>query len=99
MAQPLEKSEIDEALKSLEGWRYEDDHLKRDFSFDDFRESMTFITRLSYEAEDMVHHPEIFNVYSTVNIALATHEADDSVTEKDVELAGRIQTIFNKYFS
>lgn len=99
MAQPLERSEIDEALASLEGWKYEDDRLKKEFSFDDFRESMAFITLLSYEAEDMVHHPEIFNVYSTVDIALSTHEADDSVTEKDVELAKRIQTVFNKYFS
>jgi 4a-hydroxytetrahydrobiopterin dehydratase len=99
MAQPLEKSDIDEALKSLEGWTYTDEKLKKEFSFDDFRESMTFITRISYEAEEMVHHPEIFNVYSTVNIALSTHEADDSVTEKDVELANRIQSVFKKYFS
>jgi 4a-hydroxytetrahydrobiopterin dehydratase len=99
MAQPLDKSKIDDALTTLDGWAYEDDQLKKEFSFDDFREAMTFITRLSYEAEDMVHHPEIFNVYSTVNISLATHEADDSVTEKDIELANRIQTVFKKHFS
>lgn len=99
MAQPLKKSEINEALTSLEGWSYEDGKLKREFNFDDFREAMTFVTRISYEAEDMVHHPEIFNVYNTVNIALVTHEADDSVTKKDVELAERIQTIYNKHFS
>jgi 4a-hydroxytetrahydrobiopterin dehydratase len=99
MAQPLEQSEIDDALKSLQGWRFEDDKLKKEFSFGDFKEAMTFITRLSYEAEDMGHHPELFNVYSTVNIALSTHEADDSVTEKDTQLAQRIQDVVNKHFS
>ncbi|HYW35375.1 MAG TPA: 4a-hydroxytetrahydrobiopterin dehydratase [Balneolaceae bacterium] len=100
MAQPLEKQEIEEALESsLEGWNFEGNKLKKEFSFQNFREAMTFITRISYEAEDMVHHPEIFNVYNTVNIALTTHEADDSVTEKDVKLAKNIQTLFNKYYS
>ena len=34
----------------------------------------------------MDHHPEWFNVYNTVDVTLATHDAD-GVTEKDVELA------------
>src|SRR5699024_9037972 len=99
MVQPLKKSELDEALTVLNDWSYESDKLKKEFNFSDFREAMTFITRISYEAEDKIHHPEIFNVYSTVSIALTTHEADDSVTEKDVELAKSIQTIYNKHFS
>jgi 4a-hydroxytetrahydrobiopterin dehydratase len=99
MAQPLEKSDIKEALESLEGWRHEGDKLKKEFSLEDFREAMTFITRISYEAEDLVHHPELFNVYSSVDIALSTHDAGDRVTEKDVELAKRIQTLFTKHYS
>jgi 4a-hydroxytetrahydrobiopterin dehydratase len=99
MAQPLEKSDIDKALETLEGWRHEDDKLKKEFSLDNFREAMAFITRISYEAEDLVHHPELFNVYSSVDIALSTHDADDRVTEKDIELAKRIQALFTKHYS
>lgn len=93
MAQPLSNEEIEKALGSLEGWTHEDDKLKKDFTFDDFREAMAFITRLAFEAEDQVHHPELFNVYNRVSIALSTHDAGGKVTEKDVKLAKTIETL------
>lgn len=97
MAEPLDKNTIEEELKSLSGWSFEGDKLKKEFNFDNFKEAMAFITLLSYEAEDQVHHPEIFNVYSTVNIALSTHDAGDKVTEKDVKLAKSIEAVFKKF--
>ena len=72
---------------------------EKEFEFEDFREAMTFITRISFEAEDQVHHPEIFNVYNTVNIALTSHDAGDKVTEKDVKLAKTIETISKNFAS
>jgi len=97
MPEPLEKNKIEEELKSLSGWKFEEDKLKKEFSFENFKESMAFITLISYEAEDQVHHPEIFNVYSTVNIALSTHDAGDKVTEKDVSLAKSIENVAQKF--
>lgn len=95
MATPLSKEDIEEALSALEGWSHEDDKLKKEFSFDNFRDAMAFITRIAFEAEEQVHHPEIFNVYNTVKIALSTHDADGKVTEKDVTLAKSIESLFN----
>ena len=99
MADTLKQDDINKALQSLDGWTHEDDKLKKEFEFEDFREAMTFITRISFEAEDQVHHPEIFNVYNTVNIALTSHDAGDKVTEKDVKLAKEIETISNNFAS
>ena len=98
MADPLQQDEIDQELKSLDGWNHEDNKLKKEYEFADFRQAMTFITRIAFEAEDQVHHPEIFNVYNTVNIALTSHDAGDKVTEKDVKLAKSIETIYAKEF-
>lgn len=95
MATPLSIEDIEEALSALEGWSHEDDKLKKEFSFDNFRDAMAFITRIAFEAEEQVHHPEIFNVYNTVKIALSTHDADGKVTEKDVTLAKSIESLFN----
>lgn len=97
MADPLSKQHIQEALSGsgLDGWSHEGDKLKKEFSFDNFRDAMAFITRISYEAEEQVHHPEIFNVYNTVNIALSTHDAGGKVTEKDLKLAKSIETLYN----
>lgn len=95
MADPLSEQQLNEALEELEGWKTEDDKLKKQFKFDDFRQAVTFIVRLSFEAEDNMHHPEIFNVYNTVDIALTTHDAGGKVTEKDVNLAQTLDSLYN----
>ena len=48
---------------------------------------MSFILRISYEAEAIDHHPEIFNCYNRVNLSLNTHDAGGKVTAKDYSLA------------
>lgn len=89
--EPLSESEIDAALNDLPGWTYEDDKIKKTYEFSDFRAAISFIVRLSFYAEDMMHHPELENVYNTVSIALTTHDAGGKVTEMDVELASQIE--------
>ncbi|WP_421774105.1 4a-hydroxytetrahydrobiopterin dehydratase [Gracilimonas sp.] len=93
MAQPLSEQEIREALNSLEGWEFGDDVIKKEFSFKDFSEALGFIVRVGVEAEKQVHHPQLFNVYNTVNISLNTHDAGDKVTQKDVDLAKAIESV------
>lgn len=88
---PLSDAEIQEALEDLPGWTYEDDKLKTTYEFSDFRAAISFIVRLSFYAEEMMHHPELENVYNTVSIALTTHDAGGKVTEMDVELASKIE--------
>ena len=93
MAQPLSEQEIREALNSLDGWELGDDVIKKEFSFNDFSEALGFIVRVGVEAEKQVHHPQLFNVYNTVNISLNTHDAGDKVTQKDVDLAKAIESV------
>lgn len=89
---PLSADQIDEALADLDGWRHEDDKLKKTFEFSDFRAAISFIVRMAFYAEELNHHPEIENVYNIVNIALTTHDADGKVTEMDVALAEKIES-------
>lgn len=95
MSDPLNEKEIQEAVKTLEGWRVENDKLKKNFKFKNFKEATAFMMRIAFEAESLQHHPELFNVYSKVNISLCTHEAGDKITNKDVELAKAIDSILN----
>ena len=93
MDEPLSPDQIETALADLSGWCHEDDRLKKSYSFDNFRASMAFIVRLSFEAEQRDHHPEIFNCYNRVEIALNTHDAGGKVTEKDFALASAIDAV------
>lgn len=76
-------------------WKEENNKLTRSFVFKDFSEAFAFMVRVAIEAEKMNHHPEWSNVWNKVEISLCTHSAGAVVTEKDKELAKRIDLIFN----
>lgn len=91
--QPLSPAEINAALSSLTGWKGESSALTKTFQFGSFREAMSFMIRVSYEAEEMNHHPEWTNVYNRVVVRLNTHDTGGKVTALDVALAKKIQAI------
>ncbi len=93
MSHPLSDSEIEVALSGLPGWSRDGDQLAKTYSFGSFREAVSFITRIAFEAEDMNHHPDLANVYNKVSIALSTHDSGGKITEKDVKLAQKIEDI------
>ena len=93
MSKPLTSDEITHATRELTGWTLEGDALTRAFKFGSFREALSFMIRVSFEAEELNHHPDWTNVYNRVVIRLNTHDAGSKVTAKDVELAKRIQKV------
>lgn len=74
-------------------WKQENNRLYKKFEFKNFSEAFAFMTRVAMEAEKMDHHPLWTNVYKVVEIWLSTHDAGDTVTEKDRELAERIDQL------
>ena len=78
-------------------WKEENNKLKAEFEFDDFKTAFSFMTRVAFEAESIPHHPEWSNVYNTVHIELTTHDAGNTVTEKDRDLADRISKIYDEF--
>lgn len=78
-------------------WKEIDNSLQTQLKFKDFKQAFAFMTELALHVESMNHHPEWSNVYNTVNITLTTHDAGNTVTKKDRELAGIIEETFQKY--
>lgn len=74
-------------------WKEENDQLKRIFKFNNFVEAFGFMSKVALIAEKMDHHPNWSNVYNTVEIALCTHDAGNTVTEKDRKLAAAIDKL------
>ncbi len=74
-------------------WREEDDRLKAELVFKDFVSAFQFMTIVAELAEKHQHHPEWCNVYNRVEIELTTHDAGDTVTEKDWKLAKEIEAL------
>jgi len=92
----MSKEEIKKNLKKLRGWNLSNNKLIKEFSFKDFSQAFSFMTRVAIEAEKLNHHPEWFNVYNKVRIELTTHDLK-GITNLDFELAKRIEKIKSEF--
>jgi 4a-hydroxytetrahydrobiopterin dehydratase len=94
MVEKLSAEARKSALKGLSGWSEVTgrEAIQRTFSFKDFNEAFGFMARAALVAEKNDHHPEWRNVYKTVEVVLATHDAG-GVTALDIELAQAMNAI------
>lgn len=77
-------------------WKEEDNQLKRTFEFKDFVEAWGFMNKVALVAEKMNHHPNWSNTYNTVEIALTSHDAGNTVTDRDHKLAKKIDQLLSE---
>ncbi len=77
------------------GWQLSNDQksMSKTFKFANFRDAMTFMVRVSYEAEAGNHHPEWFNVYNRVDVTLTTHDTG-GLTSNDINLAEAMEKLY-----
>ena len=78
-------------------WKEENNELVTQLKSEDFIEAFAFMTEVALIAEKMNHHPTWSNTYNKVEIRLSTHDAGNTVTEKDRKLAESITKAGQKY--
>jgi 4a-hydroxytetrahydrobiopterin dehydratase len=88
----LSDAEIDERLVGLEGWERSGEAIAKQFDNGDFKGSVDFVIRLTPEAEDMNHHPDLEISWKTVTVTISTH-SEGGLTDNDFELARRIDAL------
>ena len=84
----LSKTEVANKLKRLSGWKLVKGRnaISKTFKFKNFTEAFGWMTSMALYAEKKDHHPEWFNVYSSVEVTLSTHDAG-GVTNLDLDMA------------
>ena len=85
----LTPEQIQERLITYPSWRLEDVWLARDLQFADFEAAWQFMSHVADCAEQQDHHPNWYNVYSTVQIRLSSHDAN-GITDRDFALVQSI---------
>ena len=88
----LSDAEIDERLGGIDGWERSGDAIVKRFENGDFKGSVDFVNRLTPEAEEMNHHPDLEISWKDVTVTLTTH-SEGGLTEGDFELARRIDAL------
>ncbi len=85
--------DLEQELQSLNNWFVQLGQLTRVFEFEDFKASMVFVTKVADLAEAAQHHPDIMISYNKVALSMCTHDQDDQITDKDIELAKKISAL------
>lgn len=73
-------------------WQEENNSLRREFTFPDFKSALAFVNKVGELAEAANHHPDIALGWGKVIITLTTHR-EGKVTSKDHDLATKIDAI------
>ena len=76
-------------------WEEKDNTLYKKFEFKNFSEAFGFMSRVALVGEKMDDHPKWTNVWNTVEVWLTTHDAGNTVTERDRKLAQKIDQLAN----
>ncbi len=86
----IKPSVAKKSLSTFPGWEVKQKEISKIFRFPSFPAAIAFVNRVSTEAEKVNHHPDINIRYNKVQITLSTH-SEGGVTEKDVDLAKKIE--------
>ena len=78
----LTGSQIDQELKTVDGWTRDGDAIRKQFTFKGFPEAVAFVNRLVPDAESADHHPDITINYRRVTLSWSTH-SEGGLTAKD----------------
>ena len=86
----LSLDQIQRQLQDLQGWKFGDNAITKQFTLKGFVSAMALVNRVAEAAEKANHHPDIVINYNRVTFTCSTHDAG-GVTEKDIALAKQIE--------
>jgi 4a-hydroxytetrahydrobiopterin dehydratase len=93
----LEGEELRKYSADLPDWNVVDHHhLRRSFTFPDFKTALEFVNRVGAIAEGEGHHPELQLTWGRVDVKLFTH-AIKGLSENDFILAAKIDREFQDF--
>ena len=78
----INSDEAGKRLQKLPGWELSGQAIRRQFTFRDFTDALSFVVRLGFAAESADHHPDILINYKRVTLTYSTHSAG-GLTDKD----------------
>lgn len=89
----MEPERIKELLGQVEGWEaIEDHHLRKEFRFQDYAQTLDFVNRVGALAEEQNHHPDIWFTWGKARIEIHTHKIN-GLTQSDFVLAAKIDRL------
>jgi 4a-hydroxytetrahydrobiopterin dehydratase len=80
-------------MRKVESWENTGLKLYRRYEFKNFKQALAFTNAVGAIAEEQKHHPDIELGWGYCAISITTHDANNSLTDKDFDLALKINQI------
>ena len=95
-AKILSSTEINEELKTVPGWDFFENKIRKEFKFSDFMAALDFVNKLAPFCEENDHHPDIHIFYNKILFELQRYDVGGKVTDKDFLIASKIEELYGK---
>ncbi|MGW7206316.1 4a-hydroxytetrahydrobiopterin dehydratase [Streptomyces sp. NPDC054837] len=91
--EPLSQKDIEDRLAELPGWSLDGDRLARSYRLSSHFAATAMVVHIARVQEELDHHSDLTLGYNTVSLTVNTHSVGGAVTEKDFELAQRVEAL------
>ena len=91
----LSDEELTAVLADLPDWEIKEGKLHKAYKFGSFAQAIGWMVSVAIHADKMDHHPEWSNVYNRVQVNLVTHDLGNAISNWDVDLAKKMETLAN----
>lgn len=89
----LSRGDITPLLAQLRGWEVIDNHhLRKSWTFPDFKSALEFVNRVGELAERENHHPDLYLSWGKARVETWTHNVN-GLTQNDFILAAKIDEL------
>lgn len=94
MTAALGEAKVEDFLKEHTDWALDSrGRLVRKIVSADYRSAVSMANKIAALAEELNHHPELYLRWGLVVVRSITHDAGDTITGKDIELARKIDIL------
>jgi 4a-hydroxytetrahydrobiopterin dehydratase len=91
--EPLSQKEIEDRLAELPGWSLDGDRISRSYRLPSHFAATAMVVHIAQVQEELDHHSDLTLGYNTVSLTVNTHSVGGAVTDKDFELAQKVETL------
>ncbi|MCX5203027.1 4a-hydroxytetrahydrobiopterin dehydratase [Streptomyces sp. NBC_00237] len=91
--EPLSQKDVEDRLRELPGWSLEEDRIARTYRLGSHLAAAAMVVHVAQIQDELDHHSDLVLGYRTLALSVNTHSVGGAVTEKDFELAQRVEDI------
>ena len=86
------ENEIQDRLLELDGWNFNENTIRKTFTFETYMKSIEFINRLAEFAEETNHHPDMIVGWCRIDVAFTSHD-QGGVTLACIQMAKAAESV------